>query len=108
MRQYEKPMLIVTEEYAEGIYASSGQVQVSCDSKYMNGVFRAPDYSNSNSYIERFGCNGCPAFRWNSCAVQTETQWGSYDKDKGNRMPNWERIGHEPYDAIDWNDVGSC
>ena len=81
MANYEKPVIIDTEEHYEGVYAASGDNTDSgvsapkCDSKYMNGVWHAP---------------------------------GSYDVDNGNRYPNWERIGHQPYDAIDWGDVGMC
>ena len=86
MANYEKPVIIDTEEHYEGVYAASGDNTDSgvsapkCDSKYMNGVWHAPDYNNTTSYIQRFG----------------------------NRYPNWERIGHQPYDAIDWGDVGMC
>ena len=92
MANYEKPVIIDTEEHYEGVYAASG----------------APDYNPTTSYIQRFGCNGCPAFRYNGCGLQLEKYWGSYDVDNGNRYPNWERIGHQPYDAIDWGDVGMC
>ena len=114
MANYEKPVIIDTEEHYEGVYAAigdntdSGVSAPKCDSKYMNGVWHAPDYNNTTSYIQRFGCNGCPAFRYNGCGLQLEKYWGSYDVDNGNRYPNWERIGHQPYDAIDWGDVGMC
>ena len=68
MANYEKPVIIDTEEHYEGVYAASGDNTDSgvsapkCDSKYMNGVWHAPDYNNTTSYIQRFGCNGCPAF----------------------------------------------
>jgi hypothetical protein len=110
--RYEKPIAIVTGDVAESIYMASGETTVStgegCNSKYMNGTYQAPDYSNTQSYYGRFGCNGCPAFRWNGCGIQMEYFWDSYHADDGNRMPNWEKIGHQPNDPIDWNDVGMC
>lgn len=78
MANYEKPVIIDTEEHYEGVYAASGDNTDSvvsapkCDSKYMNGVWHAPDYNNTTSYIQRFGCNGCPAFRYNGCGLQLE------------------------------------
>lgn len=114
MAEYEKPILLVQEEISEGVYLASGEdtgdgtARGKCDSKYMNGVWHAPDYTNGISYIGRFGCNGCPAFRHNGCGLLLEDYWGSYDTDNGNRFPNWEKIGHAPDDPIDWSDVGSC
>jgi hypothetical protein len=104
--EYERPIIITNSELAEGIYTASGSATPSCDSKYIKGVFHAPDYNNTTSYIERFGCLGCPAFRYNGCGLQSEDYWGSYDVDNGSRFPSWEKIGHEPNDAINWNDVG--
>ena len=52
MANYEKPVIIDTEEHYEGVYAASGDNTDSgvsapkCDSKYMNGVWHAPDYNN--------------------------------------------------------------
>ena len=63
---------------------------------------------NEENYISRFGCHGCPAFRENGCGLQMEDYWGSYDIDNGNRFPNWEKAGYQPYDKIDWNNVGEC
>ena len=56
MANYEKPVIIDTEEHYEGVYAASGDNTDSgvsapkCDSKYMNGVWHAPDYNNTTSY----------------------------------------------------------
>ena len=119
MREYIKPIIRIEESFAEGIYLASGDIvdtgsdvsgttSAKCDSKYLNGVYSAPDYNRTDTYKARFGCNGCPAFRWNGCGLQLEQYWGSYDTDNGNRLPNWERIGHAPDDAINWSDVGSC
>jgi hypothetical protein len=107
MKEYIKPIVMIIHDLNEAIYTASGSTTPSCDSKYMNGNFRAPDYSNMTSYIERFGCLGCPAFRGNGCALQLEGYWESYDTDNEKRYPSWEKIGHNPDDAINWNDVGS-
>ena len=60
---YEKPVMTIDAGMAEGIYAASGSKK--CDSKYMNGVWQAPDYSDWNGgtrgYKQQFGCLGCPA-----------------------------------------------
>ena len=54
MANYEKPVIIDTEEHYEGVYAASGDNTDSgvsapkCDSKYMNGVWHAPDYITKN------------------------------------------------------------
>lgn len=108
MKNYEKPIVDVNPGLAEGVYTASGDATPACDSNYINGEFRAPNYYTDASYIERFGCNGCPAFRWNGCALKLETLWPSYDVDNGHRRPNWEKAGYKPYDKIDWNTVGNC
>lgn len=46
MKNYERPVMIRTEELAEGVYLASGGIK--CDSVYMNGVWQAPDYSDWN------------------------------------------------------------
>ena len=48
MTNYESPVMIRTEELAEGVYLASGGIK--CDSVYMNGVWQAPDYSDWNGY----------------------------------------------------------
>ena len=58
MANYEKPVIIDTEEHYEGVYAASGDNTDSgvsapkCDSKYMNGVWHAPDYNNTTSVTD--------------------------------------------------------
>lgn len=112
MKKYQRPIVQLIDNCSESIYMASGINTVDngfgCNSKYMNGVYHAPDYTNTSSYIERFGCNGCPAFRQNGCGLQIEQYWESYDVDNGRRMPNWEKIGHSPNDPINWSDVGLC
>jgi len=98
MKNYQKPTIVGSEELSEGIYMASGSAQ--CNSQYMSGVFRKPDYS-INNHIDGLGCNGCPAFRGDHCGLQTEEYWGSYDVDNGNRKPGWEREGKDPQ-AVRW------
>lgn len=114
---YTKPMILVNDDLAEGVYAASGDVAASdsgikCDSKYMKGVYQAPDYSSwaigeTRGYRKQFGCLGCPAFRENGCGLQSDYidsgKAASYDVDNGNRKPSWEKKGYGPDDAVtDW------
>ena len=68
MKNYERPVMIRTEELAEGVYLASGGIK--CDSVYMNGVWQAPDYSDWNGttrgYKQQFGCLGEYCFRLRS------------------------------------------
>lgn len=105
--KYEKPLIVVEEGCAEGIYTASGST-LGCDSKYIKGVYHAPNYYSEENYISRFGCHGCPAFRDAGCGLQQEDYWLSYNVDNENRYPNWEKFGHTPTDPIDWNDAGYC
>ena len=47
MKNYERPVMIRTEELAEGVYLASGGIK--CDSVYMNGVWQAPHADTSSS-----------------------------------------------------------
>lgn len=107
---YERPVMIRTEELAEGVYLASGGIK--CDSVYMNGVWQAPDYSDWNGttrgYKQQFGCLGCPANTASGCGLLSHYvdsgYAGSYDVDNGNRKPSWEKKGYGPDDAVtDWN-----
>lgn len=122
MKQYTKPVALVNDELTEGIYAASGEATgnngnstsngIGCDSKYMKGVYQAPDYSQwsngeNRSYRKQFGCLGCPAFTQSACGLQTHYidsgNASSYEVDNGNRMPSWERKGYKPDDPVtDW------
>ena len=53
MTNYESPVMIRTEELAEGVYLASGGIK--CDSVYMNGVWQAPDYSDCKPSWEKKG-----------------------------------------------------
>ena len=52
MKNYERPVMIRTEELAEGVYLASGGIK--CDSVYMNGVWQAPDYSDWNGTTREY------------------------------------------------------
>lgn len=114
MRNYEKPMVLVNEELAEGVYAASGDNNngPKCDSIYMQGVWQAPDYSDwrgtTRGYKQQFGCLGCPANTPSGCGLQSHYidsgEADSYDVDNGNRKPSWEKKGYGPDDPVtDWN-----
>ncbi len=137
MMNYEKPIVLANEDLAEGVYAASGASddltvtestepsiepndtgsdeaannEIKCDSKYMKGVWQAPDYSSWNGgtrgYKQQFACLGCPANTANGCGLQTHYEDSgkadSYNVDNGNRMPSWERKGYGPDDVVtDW------
>lgn len=115
MKQYQKPVVLVNEELAEGVYTASGVANndngPKCDSKYMKGEWQAPDYSpwgpEGRGYKQQFACLGCPANTGNGCGLKTHyvdsNYASSYEVDNGNRMPSWERKGYGPDDAVtDW------
>lgn len=114
MEKYEKPIVIVNNELAEGVYATgSGAANNApgCDSQYMAGTWQGPDNSAWNGktrgYKQQFGCHGCPAYTGSACGLTTHyvdaNYAASYDVDNGNRMPSWERKGYGPDDPVtDW------
>ena len=102
MKNYERPVMIRTEELAEGVYLASGGIK--CDSVYMNGVWNG----TTRGYKQQFGCLGCPANTASGCGLLSHYvdsgYAGSYDVDNGNRKPSWEKKGYGPDDAVtDWN-----
>jgi hypothetical protein len=112
MMEYMKPMIVGNEELAEGVYAASGSDTPKCDSKYMNGVYAAPQYNTWNNPMkEHYGCLGCPAFTETACGLQTHYvnsgQAGSYDADAGKRMPGWEQKGHTEDEIVNENNMWS-
>lgn len=118
MKSYEKPILQVNPDLAEGVYLASGDAAAGndggpkCDSIYMKGVWQAQDTSTwaageNRGYKQQFGCLGCPANTASGCGLQTHYvdsgYASSYDVDDGNRMPSWERKGYGPTDPVtDW------
>lgn len=122
MKEYIRPCVITNLDCAEGVYLASGGNMAAdgnennngskCDSKYMKGVWQAPDYSDWNGgtrgYKQQFACLGCPANTASACGLLTHYEdsghAGSYDVDNGNRMPSWEKKGYGPDDTVtDWN-----
>lgn len=126
MKQYQKPIALVNDELAEGVYAASGSTggtgggnstsgdnKPGCDSIYMKGKWQAPDYSQwaageQRGYRKQFGCNGCRAFTPNGCGLQSHYvdsgYASSYNDDNGNRKPGWEQKGYKPDDPVtDWS-----
>lgn len=105
MKKYEKPVITVIEDLAEGVYAASGDYSsgaAKCDSIYMKGVWEKGDYSSKNVKAN-LGCNGCPAYTGSGCGLTShyvESGYASsYDVDNGNRKPSWESSGKSPEDA---------
>ena len=99
MSTYEKPLVMVNDDLAEGVYAASGAP--GCDSKYMKGEWEKGDYSSKDIKTNQ-GCNGCPAYTGTACGLTTHyvdsNYAASYDVDNGNRMPTWEKQGKKPDD----------
>ena len=50
MKAYRRPVITVDSGLSEGIYLASGSTDkgLKWDSKYMKGVWQAPDYSGWN------------------------------------------------------------
>ena len=122
MINYEKPVVLISEELAEGVYAASGAVEgnsnaanggLKCDSVYMMGVWQDQNHETwapgeTKSYKEQFGCLGCPANTANGCGLLNHYvdsgYASSYETDNGNRKPSWEKKGYGPDDPVsDWN-----
>lgn len=97
MLSYEKPVVILTNDMAEGIYAASGDNQLGCDSVYMKGVWHKSDYSDSvnGTNIDGRGCEGCPA-NWSDGSCHAAGYKASEDC-----RPTWEKQGKLPTDK--WN-----
>lgn len=101
MKEYTKPVVEVTSEAAEGVYAASGGAK--CDSEYMNYQMQSPTYGWAFGNVtvrEAYGCLKCPAYtkEGGQCGMLTHfedaNQSGTYDVDSGNRMPIWEKLGY--------------
>ena len=94
MKEYNKPLIDVVRERAEGVYATSGTgVATGCQSQYMNGVYHHPNYKWNTSVMEYYGCAGCSACReygYNGsapgCAWEIEPTYVPTDT----QAPDWE------------------
>ena len=105
MEQYKKPLVLMNEELAEGVYAASGAVvggepenqSPVCDSIYIKGSYRQPDFSDweNGTNINGRGCEGCPA-----CWSDGTCHVASYPAEEDCR-PSWEKEGKSPY--AKWN-----
>ena len=102
MRSYERPVVILTNDMAEGVYAASGDqinptTNAGCDSVYMKGVWHKSDYSNwsGGTNIDGRGCEGCPA-NWSDGQCHAANYQASEDC-----RPSWEKQGKLPQDK--WN-----
>lgn len=90
MSSYKKPEIIVVDDLAEGIYASSGSSGGRCESFYMAGIFSYADGSNSINvgYKAGYGCHGCPAVSGDMTrCIVNEVEWDS------DFRPWWEKQG---------------
>ncbi len=106
MQNYEKPEVILMTECSEGVYLASGgqtgedPTAGGCDSRYMKGAWKKPDYSNSNVQMrayDRKGCEGCAADAGDGCKLQKGDA-----KVAGNvYQPVWEQQGLTP-DTMVW------
>ena len=110
MKNYERPVMIRTEELLRGVYLASGGIK--CDSVYHERCVAGADYSIGMAphadTSKQFGCLGCPANTASGCGLLSHYvdsgYAGSYDVDNGNRKPSWEKKGYGPDDAVtDWN-----
>lgn len=99
---YEKPVAILLDDLAEGVYAASGATggdgsdAAVCQSLYMNGVPRTPIHSVQGGEYRRIdrGCEGCPALQYDGACRLDLGPFGDP------LMPHWEREGHGPDDAF--------
>ena len=110
MREYEKPLVDVVNEAAEGVYTASGNP--GCDSKYMNGVWQHQyngNWDGSEGMKAIFGCLGCPAYTETACGLLTHyedsNKAASYDVNSGRNMPAWEYHGKGENDIVTSADV---
>ncbi|MBQ7955987.1 MAG: hypothetical protein IJ282_09580 [Lachnospiraceae bacterium] len=101
MKEYVRPIVVVNEDVAEGVFAASGAVVAGgapgCDSKYMNFNWQAGTFAWNSTAKDYYGCVGCPAYRPTGCGLKIDEAYlagaTSYNVDNGNRMPDWERAG---------------
>lgn len=106
MQNYEKPEVILMTECSEGVYLASGgqtgedPAAGGCDSRYMRGGWKKPDYSNSNVQMrayDRKGCEGCAADDGDGC----KRQKGDAKIEENVYQPVWEQQGLPP-DTMVW------
>ena len=106
MEKYEKPLIELNTELAEGVYAASGATDdIQCGSDYMQGVHHKGDRDHGRGdrkwqYKEAFGCAGCPADQNGVCALKT----GDRDKfkhyDRKDLRPQWEKDNRDAFGDV--------
>ena len=95
------------ETLADGALQESGQMQgsmrISCDSKYMDGVWQGPKNGAWGDLKlgckEVWGCKDCPADKGNGCGLQDSNAVSLYFHKMGSLMPGWEASGKLPTDS---------
>ena len=94
-------------EDAAGDVTESGEMQgsmrISCDSKYMDGVWQGPKNGAWGDLKlgckEVWGCKDCPADKGNGCGLQDSNAASLYFHKMGSLMPGWEASGKLPTDS---------
>jgi hypothetical protein len=80
-----------------------GSRLVTCDSKYMNGVWQgAKEGAWGGIHLgakDVFGCKGCPADKGDGCGLQDANADSRYWRSVGTLMPSWEASGKLPTDS---------
>ena len=92
---YEKPIITLQNDLAEGVYAASGDNLPVCQSQYMMGVYHNPTSNTYGATISRIdrGCEGCPAAQGGECRRDLGPFGNSL-------MPTWERNGYDPKETF--------
>lgn len=97
----------LTDEQAENGIVESGDVKasmrISCDSKYMNGVWQGAKNGAWGDLKlgckDVWGCKDCPADKGNGCGLQDSNAVSLYFHKTGSLMPGWEASGKLPTDS---------
>lgn len=101
-QKYEKPVVEISNCAAEGVYAASGKKKHPlCDSEYINDGYKAGTFKDGVSYLEYYGCFGCPQSRDNSyCSLEENADYDQADQsntyETKNNAPRWERENEDP------------
>lgn len=109
---YEKPIITLQNDLAEGVYTASGDSYytgptttgadgntVGCQSQYMKGIQQTPHHHydgdlSQYQMIDR-GCEGCPADQYTFCALNLVSSSNVL-------KPTWEQRGFKPNDPYNW------
>lgn len=95
MKKYEKPLVVVSNDLAEGVFAASGaateEENFECQSPEMGGNYMPGNTGDKPKGFDDkkwFGCKGCPADRGTYCALKNGEKVTPGNKDF---RPDWER-----------------